>query len=52
MRYTINYKGYKIIIAHNYGNTTINAYSATPPVKQFTADTIDEITELIDKEQN
>jgi hypothetical protein len=52
MQYTINHNGYKIIIARNYGNTTINAYSATPPVQHFTADTIDEIKKLIDREQN
>lgn len=49
MQYTQDYKGYKIIVARNYGNTTINAYSEAIPVKQFTADTIEEIKTLIDK---
>lgn len=42
------YKSWHIIIARNYGNTTINAYSDTPPVKQLSADSIESIKTLID----
>ena len=43
-----DYKGWHIVVARNYGNTTINAYSDTPPVKQLTASSIKDIKMLID----
>lgn len=42
-----DYNGWKIVIGRNF----LNAYTTTPPVKQLTADSIDEIKTLIDKEE-
>jgi len=45
-----DYKGWHIIIARNYGHTTINAYSDKSPVKHLAANSIQAIKLMIDKE--
>lgn len=48
MEKIIDYGGWKIVVARNYGNTTINAYTTAKPVKHITADTVDDVKKLID----
>ena len=51
MQVTTNYKNWLIAINRTGNNTIIQAYSKTVPVKQVTADTIDNIKLLIDEGQ-
>lgn len=52
MQKVIDYKGWKIVIARNYGNTTINAYTVEMPVKHIPADTLEDVYKLIDEEES
>lgn len=46
--HTIDYKNWHIVVARNYGHTTVNAYSDKPPVKQLSANNVEDIKILID----
>ena len=51
MQHIIEYKNWHIIVARNYSNTTINVYSDQPPVKQFTAQSIEQAKQLVDERE-
>lgn len=49
MQKVIDYKSWHIVIARNYGNTTINVYSDQPPVQHFMAETVESAKQQIDR---
>lgn len=49
MNYQVNHRGWVIVVARNYGHTTVNAYSRDIPVQQLSADSIPAAKMAIDR---